>query len=237
MIREDKLIVALDVETFAEARDLINTLSPAVNMFKVGSQLFTSCGPVAVRYILAAGKKVFLDLKFHDIPNTVSNAVGAALGLYPGRSISMFTVHIQGDELMLKAAVLAAAQRSTEMNVDKPLTLGVTVLTSEDKTDSIARLVLERARLAKHCGLDGVVASAQEAALIRREMGNNFIIVTPGIRPHDTQANDQKRTATAFEAIQNGSDYLVVGRPIVKAVQPLEAAQKILEEIQSAQAQ
>ena len=232
---KDKLIVALDIETFAEARELINILSPSVEIFKIGSQLFTSCGPVVVRYLLAMGKKVFLDLKFHDIPNTVANAISSAIGLYPGQSIFMLTVHTQGEVQMLKAAVAAASQKSKELNVNKPFIVGVTVLTSEEKTDNISRLVLERAHLAKQCGLDGVVASPQEAAFIRKELGKDFMIVTPGIRPKDAEANDQKRTATAFESIQNGSDFLVVGRPIIKAANPLEAAQKILEEIEQAQ--
>ena len=233
---KDKLIVALDVDTFEEARKLIEVLSPVVDIFKVGSQLFTACGPAAVGYLLAMDKKVFLDLKFHDIPNTVACAVSAAVGIHSpnvksSQGIFMYTLHTQGGREMLAAAVSAAAQKANELGIPKPLGLGVTVLTSEEKKDNITNLVLERARLAKESGLDGVVASAQEAQLIRREFGKDFIIVTPGIRSKDAEAGDQKRVATAAEAIRSGSDFLVVGRPIVKAAHPQEAAQKILEEI------
>ncbi len=237
---KDKLIVALDVDTFEEARGLIDVLSSVVDIFKVGSQLFTACGPVAVGHLLARGKKVFLDLKFHDIPHTVACAVAAAVGIHAPSSkfsqgIFMYTVHTQGGREMLEAAASAAALKAKELGIDKPLGLGVTVLTSEEKKDNIAQLVLERARLAKASGLDGVVASAQEAQLLRREFGKDFIIVTPGIRSRDSEAGDQKRITTAAEAIQQGSDFLVVGRPIVKAPRPQEAAQKILDEISQAQ--
>lgn len=233
---KDKLIVALDVDTFEEARGLIDALSSVVDIFKVGSQLFTACGPVVVGYLLGMGKKVFLDLKFHDIPHTVNCAVSAAVGIHSPHSkfsqgIFMYTIHTQGGEEMLRAAAKAAARKSQELGIPKPLGLGVTVLTSDEKKDNLAREVLIRAQLAKRCGLDGVVASAQEAQLIRRKFGKDFIIVTPGIRAKDSEAGDQKRIATAFEAIQAGSDFLVVGRPIVKASNPQEAAQKILDEI------
>lgn len=237
---KDKLIVALDVDTFEEARGLIDVLAPVVDIFKVGSQLFTACGPVAVGYLLAMGKKVFLDLKFHDIPHTVGCAVSAAVGIHSPKSkfsqgIFMYTLHTQGGCEMLEAAVLSATRKAQALGIKKPLGVGVTVLTSEEKKDNITNLVLERARLAKQCGLDGIVASAQEAGLIRQELGKNFLIVTPGIRSKDTEAGDQKRTATAAEAIEWGSDFLVVGRPIIKALHPQEAAQKILQEIPHAQ--
>ena len=243
MKRESPLIVALDVDTFDEARSLIDALTPAVDIFKVGSQLFTSCGPVIVRYILAQGKNVFLDLKYHDIPNTVANAVSAAVGLSkvvhevlgkkktPQGSLFMLTVHIQGGAEMLKAAAAAAAKSAQESGVEKPLIVGITVLTSEEKNSNIRALVLERAGLAKQCGLEGVVASSEEAAEIRRQFGKDFIIVTPGIRPSGADAGDQKRVTTPKEAIQNGSDYLVVGRPIVQASSPAQAASAIIKEI------
>jgi len=243
-----QLIVALDVETFDEARILIDSLSPAVDIFKVGSQLFTACGPVIVRHILAKGKNVFLDLKYHDIPHTVANAVSAAVNLnravatvldQEGKKIEdlgslfMLTIHIQGGAEMCKAAVEAASKTAQSMGVTKPLIAGITVLTSEEKEDNIRSLVLERAQLAKACGLDGVVASSQEAAFLRREFGDSFVIVTPGIRPSGADAHDQKRVATPKEAARAGSDYLVVGRPVVKTNNPLEAVVKILEEIKN----
>ena len=232
------MIVALDVDTLEEARELIDILSPVVGIFKVGSQLFTACGPAAVRYLLERDKKVFLDLKFYDIPHTVAHAVSAAVGIHslkPPQGILMYTVHTQGGREMLEAAVSAAARKASELGIPKPLGLGVTVLTSEEKKDNLANLVLERAALARRSGLDGVVASAQEAQLIRREFGKDFIIVTPGIRPRDSEAGDQKRIATAAEAICSGSDFLVVGRPIIRAPRPQEAARQILEEISQAQ--
>jgi len=236
-----KLIVALDVETFEEARALIDTLSPVVDIFKVGSQLFTSCGPVVVRFIQARKKEVFLDLKYHDIPNTVANAVQAAVKvLTPGRisgqddkSILMYTMHIAGGEEMLKRAVEAAQVAAKEADLRKPLSLGITVLTSESNEDNTQVLVLKRALLAKKSGLDGVVASVQEAAMIRKELGDDFIIVTPGIRPQNADVGDQKRVATPSLAVKSGSNFLVVGRPIVKAKNPLSAAKEILKEIES----
>jgi orotidine-5'-phosphate decarboxylase len=241
-----QLIVALDVDTFDEARSLIDRLSPVVEIFKVGSQLFTACGPVIVRHILARGKNVFLDLKYHDIPNTVANAVAAAVHLnkavatsldQDGKKIekigrlSMLTIHTQGGAEMCAAAAASASKAAQSLGVTKPLVLGITVLTSQKKEDNIRNLVLERARLAKQNGLDGVVASSQEASLLRKEFGRDFVIVTPGIRPLGADTGDQKRITTPKEAIENGSDYLVVGRPIVKSNDPVSAVQEILKEL------
>lgn len=244
--KKGQLIVALDVDTFEEARVLVDSLSSVVDIFKVGSQLFTACGPEIVRYIQKQGKKIFLDLKYHDIPNTVSYSTSGAIVLSSGgtlgskiagqmdssRGLFMLTVHISGGPDMLKAAVKAAKDKAEELNVKKPYIVGVTVLTSEAKTDMTDDIILERARLAKQCGLDGVVASSQEAAAIRREMGDDFIIVTPGIRPSGSASDDQQRISTPREAVKNGSHFLVVGRPIVKAENPLLAAKEILKEIQ-----
>ncbi len=245
---KDQLIVALDVETFEEARELAALLAPSVDIFKIGSQLFTACGPVVVRYLMAMGKKVFLDLKFHDIPNTVANAVNAAVSIHSdvlgdnqnpsgktNQGLLMYTVHTMGGKAMLEAAANAGLKQAKALGIKKPLALGITVLTSEEKNDNIPALVLERALLARESGLDGVVASSQEAKSIRQKLGKDFIIVTPGIRPKESDTHDQQRIATPFEAIKNGSDYLVVGRPIVKAPQPQEVVQKILEEIKQAQ--
>ncbi|MDP8264447.1 MAG: orotidine-5'-phosphate decarboxylase [Candidatus Aceula lacicola] len=238
-----KLIVALDVRTFEEARNLIEILSPSVDIFKVGSQLFTSCGPVAIRYIQAKEREVFLDLKYHDIPNTVANAVESATYLQPSgnpdlnntnKSILMYTLHTTGGKEMLEKAAQTAQKIAQKLNIRKPLGLGITVLTSEVNRDNIQNLVVQRALLAKEAGLDGVVASVHEAPLIRKELGEDFVIVTPGIRPKDADVGDQKRVATPSLAVESGSNYLVVGRPIVKAEDPLASAQEILKEIQNA---
>jgi len=240
--KKARLIVALDVETSEEALSLVDSLSSEVDIFKVGSQLFTACGPQVVRSILAKGKKVFLDLKFYDIPHTVACSTSTATvisqplnkGLTEGYShVFMLTLHARGKE-MLAAAAQAASDKARELNVERPLLVGVTVLTSETKSDSMQDTVLKRARCAKESGLDGVVASAQEASMIRREMGDDFIIVTPGIRPKGAEVGDQKRITTPQEAIQNGSDFLVVGRPIIRAKDPQQAAQQILKEMEDA---
>ena len=244
MNRKEQLIVALDVSSFEEARQLINQLSSAVDIFKVGSQLFTACGPVVIRYIAAMGKKVFLDLKYHDIPNTVSSAIESAVSLnqqvhsvnnesydFLQHGIFMLTVHILGGKEMLKAAKDSAEHKSKELGVLAPKIVGITVLTSDAETKNIADIVLERARLAKASGLDGVVASSQEAAILREEFGKDFIVVTPGIRPMGADKQDQKRITTPAEALKNGSSFLVVGRPIVKAPDPFFAAQEILKEM------
>ena len=246
--QNSQLIIALDINSLAEVRSIVTKLSSVVDIFKVGSQLFTSCGPAAVRFIEAQGKKVFLDLKYHDIPNTVANAVEAAISLsvaiersmhYYSRQrakilgLFMLTVHTSGGQAMMEAAVQASMKAAQRIGVPKPLMVGVTVLTSEERNDNILPLVMERAHLAKKFGLDGVVASAQETKFIRQEFGKDFIIVTPGIRLPDENTADQKRVATPDEAIQNGSDYLVVGRSVIKAKDPFGAVKKILDKMNS----
>lgn len=246
MKNKAQIIVALDVFSFEEARKLVDILSGVVDIFKVGSQLFTACGPVIVRYIQGKGKKVFLDLKYHDIPNTVANAVGSAvslakpvydvldsggksLGFTPG--LFMLTLHIVGGEEMLNRAVETAGMKAKEFNVPKPLLVAITVLTSDKSEGNTTGLVLERARLAKKCGLDGVVASGLEVKALREELGKDFVIVTPGIRPSGSKSDDQKRVITAKDAALMGSNFLVVGRPIVESKDPLESAKQILKEI------
>jgi orotidine-5'-phosphate decarboxylase len=230
--KKSQLIVALDVATLREAKKLIDTLRDDVEIFKVGIQLFTVGGPEIVQYLLKAGKKVFLDLKYHDIPNTVANAITASIGLkHQKKTIFMCTLHIQGGKEMLERAVTEASKASQAAGVQKPLLLGITVLTSEAKDDSTNKIVLERALLAKEAGLDGVVASGQETAMIRRHLGDDFIIVTPGIRPSGAESGDQKRMITPSEAQANGSDFLVVGRPVIKAEDPLQAVKGILKEL------
>ena len=224
-LHKPQLIVALDVGTLEEAKTLVDILSPVVDIFKVGSQLFTAAGPEAVRSILAKKKKIFLDLKYHDIPNTVSSAIEAAVS----QGIFMLTVHSTGGRAMLEAAVKAGRKKSEELKVNKPFIVGVTVLTSDESSG----LVLDRARLAKEAGLDGVVASVGDVKAIRQALGEDFIIVTPGIRPSGSAVGDQKRVGTPQEAVRAGSNFLVVGRPIIESANPLEAAKKILEEIRS----
>ena len=241
-----ELILALDVNTLAEVRTLVDQLNSTVDIFKVGSQLFTACGPAVVRFIQARGKRVFLDLKYHDIPNTVAAAVYSAVSLSEAierttpatKKISaqqsqlfMLTVHTVGGVAMLRAAVEAGKKAAQKFKTVQPLIVGVTVLTSEEKRDNIRALVLERAKMAHEAGCDGVVASVEEAAFLREEFGKDFIIVTPGIRPAGAAAQDQKRIATPADAVKNGSNFLVVGRPILEAADPIKAAKEILEEI------
>lgn len=237
-MRKAQLIVALDVETFDEARILIDELESTVDIFKVGSQLFTAYGPFVTRYLQAKGKKVFLDLKFHDIPNTVASAVKSAvlLSVPPMKTqnfapLYMLTVHTSGGAEMLEAAAKAAKEQAKKLKVKAPLIVGVTVLTSQAKDDQLKDLVLQRALMAKRAGLDGVVASVEEAAMIRKSCSKDFIIVTPGIRPSGADVGDQKRVATPKLAMKSGSNFLVVGRPIVQAEHPAQAAKAILKEI------
>ena len=245
---KDKLILALDVPAFEEARVIVETLGDAVGTYKVGFQLFTAYGPFIVRYLQSLGKKVFLDLKFHDIPNTVASGVASAVGLsvpvnnaLDGQGaktgkfapLLMLTVHTQGGAEMMKAAADAAKKQAAALGVTRPLVVGVTVLTSDAGGGNVTALVLERAKLAQASGLDGVVASAQEASMLRRELGKDFVIVTPGIRPANAEAGDQKRVETPASAIRNGASFLVVGRPIVKAADPRQAALDIIAEIAS----
>lgn len=227
---KDKLIVALDVETPGKALELAKQLHDIAGMFKVGSQLFTSAGPQIVKDILALNSKVFLDLKFHDIPHQVAGAARAAAEL----GVSLFTVHASGGAEMMQRAVDAVSQKG-ETKV-----LAITVLTSIDATilseigvtsspdDSVLRL----AKLAEAAGVDGVVASPQEIESIRRT-APNLLIVTPGIRPSTSRSEDQKRIATPAAAIAAGASYLVVGRPITGAANPLEAAREIVAEMAS----
>ena len=216
---KDRLIVALDVDSLEQAESLVDLLYPVVNFFKVGSQLFTACGPEIVGVIQQKGARVFLDLKFHDIPNTVKKSVEIAAKL----KVDMLTVHLIGGREMLEAAV-AIPQR--------PKIVGVTVLTSKSTEDAAGK-VLDLAKLAKQSGLDGVVCSVHEAKRVRSECGDNFLIVTPGVRPKDYPSDDQSRVATPKKAIEAGADFIVVGRPIIQAEDPKEVANKILEEIRS----
>ncbi len=217
---KEKIIVALDVNTLKEVEHLLDILSPHVGIFKVGMELFYSCGPKAIDLIKQYDREVFLDLKFHDIPNTVRNAAKAATRL----GAFMFTVHASGGSDMMEAAVEGAVEESERMGIGRPRILGVTVLTSMEATE---KEVVSLAKSAKKIGLDGVVASPKEAAGIRKEIGKNFLIVTPGVRPKGSEKEDQKRIATPSEAISAGADYIVIGRPITKAKDPVRAVKDI----------
>jgi len=216
---KSKLIVALDVDSFAQAAALVERLGEAVDTYKVGSQLFTRVGPPMVEFLHARGRRCFLDLKFHDIPNTVAKAVASATAL----RVAMLTVHTIGGAAMLRAAA----------NVPQhPLLLGVTVLTSV--AGDVAAEVVRRAQLAAECGLEGVVASPHEIKLIRQAVGAKIVIVTPGIRPAWAEAGDQKRMMTPAEAVAAGASYIVVGRPILAAADPVAAAQRVAVEMAAA---
>ncbi len=215
----NKLIIALDVNSFDKAKKLIDKLSPYVNIFKVGSQLFTACGPKIINYINKKGKKVFLDLKFFDIPNTVEKAILAAAK----HRVFMVTLHITGGFDMLKKAANALKGKKR-----RPLLVGVTVLTSK-AGKNIAKEVTKLALIAKKARLDGIVCSAKETKRVKKVCGKKFIVVNPGIRPLWAARGDQKRITTPEKAIENGTDFIVVGRPITKAKDPVSAAKKILE--------
>jgi orotidine-5'-phosphate decarboxylase len=236
----EQLLVALDVNTAAEARALADRLRGAVGGFKIGSRLFTSEGPVFVEELAARGDRVFLDLKFHDIPNTVAGAVAAATRL----GVWMVNVHAAGGLTMMRAARAAAAEEAARRSRPAPLVIAVTMLTSLDQqalteiglqagvADQVGRL----AALTESAGLDGVVASPQEIEIIRRRCGRQFAIVTPGIRGAADQRGDQTRTSSAGEALAAGATYLVVGRPVIAAADPRAAAEKIAAECRGAHA-
>lgn len=229
----DRLIVALDVPTAQAARDVIRQLGDSVNFYKIGLQLFAAEGPAVVRELKAAGRKIFLDLKLHDIPNTVASAVRSINNL----DVDLLTIHAAGGLQMMKAAVQAAASASKP-----PKILAVTVLTSftdEDlstvgipsaTTDQVPRM----AALARDAGCSGVVSSALEVAMLRRQFGDALVILVPGVRPKGSAAGDQARTAEPAEAIRAGASYLVVGRPITATDDKRAAAEAIQEEISSA---
>lgn len=228
------ILVALDVDTVEEAITLADRLRGVVGGFKIGSRLFTSRGPAFVEQMVARGDRVFLDLKFHDIPNTVAGAVAAATRL----GVWMVNVHASGGEAMMRAAKAAAVDEAARTGRAAPLVIAVTVLTSFDQAElagvgidtPVPEQVKRLACLTQRAGLDGVVASPQEIGLIREACGNAFAIVTPGIRGAGDEKGDQRRTLSAADALAAGASYLVVGRPIIAAAEPRSAAQRLAEE-------
>ncbi|HXR32420.1 MAG TPA: orotidine-5'-phosphate decarboxylase [Verrucomicrobiae bacterium] len=236
------LIVALDFDSLSTALKFAKQVADLVGMFKIGSQLFTSAGPEAVRQVAQLGADIFLDLKFHDIPNTVAGAVLASAGM-PG--VQLVNVHALGGSAMLRAAAQAISA-GVPMGADRPRLLAVTILTSMDQKalrevglgGPPSTRVVKLAKLAQSAGVDGVVASVRETKAIRKTCGRDFLIVTPGVRPKETLSgmnkDDQTRTATPREAIRAGADFIVVGRPILAASDPRAAAQEIVDEIASA---
>ncbi len=221
-------MVALDVPTREKALDLASETGEFASHFKVGSRLFTAEGPDLVRELRHAGNGVFLDLKFHDIPNTVAEAAAAAAGL----GVDFFDVHASGGEEMMRAAVESSREEAERLGLTPPRVLAITVLTSMSSTVDEVLALAERARRA---GVDGVVSSAWEAKAVRETLGADFLIVTPGIRPAWAARDDQRRVATPEVAIANGADYVVVGRPITRADSPAGAAKMILDEMAPAE--
>lgn len=240
MNTKDKIIVALDVNSEQKALLLVKTLKNNVGIFKVGLQLFTACGPNIIKKIKNAGGKVFMDLKMCDIPNTVAKAAREATKL----GLSMLTLHASGGVEMLKSAKHLSVMTAKEMGIEPPKLLAVTILTSLDlenlhkmgiEFESIEQAVLHLAALAYEEGeADGIVCSPKEIKAAKKLFGDNFTIVTPGVRPVGSGSHDQKRIATPAEAIANGADYIVVGRPITQASDPVLAARQIAEEIETA---
>jgi orotidine-5'-phosphate decarboxylase len=234
----DKLIVALDVNNREAALSLVTALRPKVRRFKIGLELYTACGPTLVREVQEAGGRVFLDLKLHDIPNTAARAAVEISRL----GVDMFTIHLSGG-LMMARRVADELQAHCQIHrLPRPSVLGVTVLTSMTQTDQeelgvtrpLVDQVLALADLATEAGLDGVVASPQEIESMRARVGPDRLIVTPGIRPEGSERDDQARTLTPRAAVVAGADFLVIGRPVIKASDPLAAAESILMQMEGA---
>lgn len=234
--QRERLILALDVGRIGEAEALVERLRDYVGAFKVGSQLYTAHGPKVVELIHEKKGRVFLDLKFHDIPSTV----GAAAAEVARLGVFMFNLHASGGLEMMKKAIEATKKAAEEAKKERPLVVAVTVLTSLDKVAlrlelgvgrSLKDQVIHLAKMAQRAGLNGVVASPQEIQDIRAACGQEFLIITPGVRPPEADLGDQKRVMTPAEAISSGANFIVVGRPILEAPDPVEATQRILEDI------
>ena len=225
--RQAQIILALDVDNLEGAMDFVDRLYPKIKIFKVGSYLFTAYGPRIIELIHKKGAEVFLDLKYFDIPNTVAQAVGAAVR----HKVKMLTLHISGGKEMLEAAVVSAEAEAKKVSSVRPLLIGVTVLTSKAARPED---ILALAKIGIDSGLDGIVCSANEAGLLRRKIKKDFLIITPGIRMNSSGADDQKRTTTVKQAVKAGSDFLVIGRPILKADDPSARAGELLGDLYGA---
>ena len=232
---DDRIIVALDVNTLDSMQAMVGRLGDSVSYYKVGMELFYSVGTNAVDLLRAKNKKVFLDLKFHDIPNTVAASVYTLTRM----GVSLLSLHAAGGHSVLQAAANAAQEASRHYGVERPRLVAITALTSFDDKEweeiggelPISRHVVKLAKVAQRAGIDGVVASPQEAGLIREACGPDFLIVTPGIRPASAAVNDQRRIATPRDALQAGANRLVIGRPITSAPDPVQAVAAILQEL------
>ena len=233
----NKLIVALDVDNAQKAREIFNALRGVAGMFKIGMQLFTAAGPALVREIISSGERVFLDLKYHDIPNTAALAGVEATRL----GVSIFNLHAAGGSEMMRRTADSVAECAESEGLSRPLVIAVTVLTSANETtlaeigyaSAPEELVSRLALLAEASGMDGVVASPREVGIVRSAVKKpDFTVVTPGVRPAGAALFDQKRVTTPREAILAGADYIVVGRPILDAPDPAQAAQEILDELE-----
>lgn len=238
MPRRERVIVALDERSLEEAREIVEALDGCVDFFKIGITLFTLCGPEVIKFLKMRRKKVFLDLKFHDIPNSVSLAVKAAMS----RNVEIFNLHISGGTGMMRAAVQAMRLDVKDDRSPFPLVLGVTLLTSLDEDDlrmmfkdkfpNIIEDVLHMASVAREVGLDGVIASGHEIEPIKKLCGDDFIVVTPGIRPSWARRDEHRRALGPREAFERGADFIVIGRPITNALDPREATMRIFEEVE-----
>ena len=236
----NRLIVALDVDDAQKARELVRALRGLAGMFKIGMQLFTKAGPALVREIISSGDRVFLDLKYHDIPNTVALAGVEATRL----GVSIFNIHAIGGSEMMRSTAEAVSECARVESLPRPLVIAVTILTSANEgtvaevgfASTPAELVPRLAQLAEASGMDGVVASPRELSTVRSAVKKaDFVVVTPGVRPAGAALFDQKRVTTPREAILAGADYIVVGRPILEAPDPAKAAQQILDELELSQ--
>lgn len=234
--RRERIIVSLDVSDIDLCKDIVTILYPMIKIFKVGSQLFTTCGQEAINILKRKGAGIFLDLKFHDIPSTAGKAAASATSL----GVDIFNIHASGGLDMMKRARESSEEVAERLKIKRPLILGITVLTSMDR-DDLKDLGIERcpkeqalflAELAKSAGLDGVVASADEIGPIKKKLGKNFMVITPGIRPTWANSQDQKRVATPRDTFDRGADYIVIGRPITEAEDPKAVVERIFGEIE-----
>ncbi len=234
---EEKIIIALDTSDFDRMRELVDLFGDRNVKFKIGKELFTAFPDKSLDYLKERGKDIFLDLKFHDIPNTVAKACRAAVG----KGVFMFNVHSLGGFEMMKAALCEAEDEAVKLGIKRPFVIAVTILTSMSeeilKRDlkveiSLNDYVLHLCDMAKRAGLDGVVASAREVRIIKENIGEDFLVVTPGIRPEWAQSSDQKRVVTPKDAVDMGVDYMVIGRPVTASDNPCLAFERICDEIQ-----